>query len=141
KTIDNIFFQRSTVFFGHPDVKNYVVEADLMADGNRRSQPTVGLINQRYLVRLMGNAQQLEITSNEERIRVNVPFAWQPKTWYRLKTQVDVAPDGSGVVRAKAWKRGDAEPAAWMIEVPHKNAHQAGSPGFYGFTPNNQFRV
>lgn len=141
KTLDNIFFQRSTVFFGHSDVKNYVVEADLMADGNRRSQPAVGLINQRYLVRLMGNAQQLEITSNEERIRVNTPFAWQPKTWYRLKTQVDVAADGSGVVRAKAWKRGEAEPAAWQIEAPHKQAHTEGSPGFYGFTPNNQFRV
>jgi outer membrane protein assembly factor BamB len=141
KTLDNIFFQRSTAFFGHPDMKNYVVEADLMADGNRRTTPSVGLINQRYLVRLMGNAQQLEVTSNEDRVRVNVPFAWTYKTWYHMKTQVDVAPDGTGMVRAKAWKRGDAEPANWTIEVPHRTAHTEGAPGFYGFTPNNTFRV
>ena len=35
-----------------------------------------------------------------------------------------VALDGSGVVRAKAWKKGDPEPEAWNIEVPHAHAHE-----------------
>jgi len=52
-----------------------------------------------------------------------------------------VNPDGSGVVRAKAWKKGDPEPDKWTIEVPHKHAHQNGSPGLYGFSPQSQFRV
>ena len=56
-------------------------------------------------------------------------------TWYRLKTRVDVAEDGSGVVRGKAWKRGEPEPDAWTSEVPHKKAHQSGSPGLFGFAP------
>ena len=41
-----------------------------------------------------------------------------PNVWYHLKTRVDVAADGSGVIRAKVWKKGDAEPEAWTIEVP-----------------------
>ncbi len=141
KTLDNPFFQRSTVFVGYPEAKNYTLEADLMSDGSRRTLSTVGLINQRYLFKLMGNSQQLEVSSNEERIKVNVPFSWQSKTWYRLKTRVDTNPDGTGVVRAKAWKKGDPEPAQWTIEVPHKQAHQQGSPGFFGFTPQSLYRV
>ena len=42
---------------------------------------------------------------------------------------------GSGVVRAKAWKKGETEPTAWTIEVPHRHAHQNGSPGLFGFAP------
>jgi outer membrane protein assembly factor BamB len=141
KTLDNIFFQRATVFFGHPDDKNYTFEADVMSDGNRRTLSSVGLVNQRYRVALEGNAQLIIVSSNDERIRVSAPFAWQAHTWYRLKTRVDVSADGSGVVRAKAWKRGDPEPSAWNIEVPHKHAHANGSPGLYGFAPQSLFKV
>ncbi|GAB4466966.1 MAG: PQQ-binding-like beta-propeller repeat protein [Armatimonadaceae bacterium] len=141
KTLDNIFFQRATGFFGHPDEKNYTLEADVMTDGNRRTLSTVGVINQRYLVTLVGNSQELEISSNVERIKVGVPFEIKPKTWYTLKTRVDVAKDGSGVVRAKAWKKGDPEPANWTLEVPHKVAHQSGAPGLFGFSPQSLFKV
>ena len=141
KTLDNIAFQRATVFFGAPDEKNYTLEADVMADGNRRTLGTVGVINQRYYIVLTGNAQELEVNSNQERIKAVVPFPWSPKTWYRLKTRVDVAPNGTGVIRAKAWKKGDPEPAAWTIEVPHKTAHQQGSPGLFGFAPQSLFKV
>jgi outer membrane protein assembly factor BamB len=141
KTLDNIFFQRATVYVGTPEMKNYTVEADVMSDGNRRTHSTVGLINQRYLVALMGNQQELEVSSNQERLKASVPFKWVTKTWYRLKTRVDVASDGTGTVRAKAWKKGDPEPAAWTIEVPHKIAHQNGSPGLFGFSPQSLFRV
>jgi outer membrane protein assembly factor BamB len=141
KTLDNVFFQRAMVFFGHPDDKNYTFEADVMSDGNRRTMSSVGVINQHYMVVLNGNAQELEVSSNHERIKQAVPFKWVAKEWYHLKTRVDVAPDGSGVVRAKAWKKSEAEPAAWTIEVPHKNAHAQGSPGLFGFAPQSQFKV
>ena len=45
--------------------------------------------------------------------------------------------DGSGVVHAKAWKKGEAEPDKWTLEVPHKTAHQNGSPGLFGFSPQD----
>jgi outer membrane protein assembly factor BamB len=142
KTIDNKFFQRGTVFIGPHHMSNYTVEADVMSEGNRRKMSEVGLIVQRYLVVLKGNDQKLEISSNFERLRVpegTAPpnFRWSPNTWYRLKARVDTQADGSGVVRAKAWKRGEPEPEAWTLEVPHKTAHKNGAPGLFGFAPQD----
>jgi len=137
KTIDNKFFQRATVFLGAPDAKNYTIEADVMSDGNRRKMSEVGVINQRYAIVLKGNDQKLEVSSNFERLRASVDFKWQPNVWYHLKSRVDLATDGSGVVRAKAWKKGDVELDAWTIEVKHKTAHQEGSPGLFGFSPQD----
>lgn len=137
KTIDNKFFQRATVFLGSSTAKNYTIEADVMSDGNRRKMSEVGLINQRYAIVLKGNDQKLEVSSNFERLREAVEFRWQPKVWYRFKTRVDIASDGSGIVRGKAWKKGDPEPDAWTIEVKHRTAHQEGSPGLFGFSPQD----
>jgi hypothetical protein len=140
KTIDNAFFARATVFLGAPDAKNYTIEADVMSDGRARGttilkMSEVGVINQRYAIVLKGNEQKLEISSNFERLRVMKDFKWSPKEWYHLKSRVDVAADGTGVVRAKAWKKGDPEPTEWTLEAPHKTAHQEGSPGLFGFSP------
>ncbi|PYJ08380.1 MAG: hypothetical protein DME25_01715 [Verrucomicrobia bacterium] len=130
KTIDNRFFQRATVFIGAPDAKNYTIEADVMSEGNRRKMSEVGVIAQRYYIVLKGNDHMLEINSNLERLRVDQEFNWLPNVWYRLKARVDVAPDGSGVVA-------DPEPEKWTMEVPHKTAHQSGSPGLFGFSPQD----
>lgn len=138
KTIENKLFQRGQIFIGHPGSSNYTVELDVLTEGNKRKMSEIGLINQRYLVVLKGNSQQLEVSSNQERLRESVPFAWVPNQWYKIKSRVDVAPDGSGTVRAKAWKKGEDEPAAWTIEVPHKHAHAEGAPGLFAFTPQEQ---
>jgi outer membrane protein assembly factor BamB len=143
KTIDNKFFQRAFVFIGDPAMKNYTIQADVLSEGNRRKMSEVGVINQRYLIVLKGNEQKLEINSNLERLRVPATedppnFRWLPNAWYRLKARVDLRPDGSGIVRTKAWQRDDPEPAAWTLEVPHRTAHQSGSPGLFGFAPNDQ---
>src|SRR5205085_11395190 len=112
----NNSFQRATEFLATPDAQNYTNEANVMADGNSRTMSTVGLINQRYFVTLEGNAQEIMVSSNQERLRATAPFKWEPHTWYHLKTQVDVSADGSGIIRAKAWKKGDPEPSTWNIE-------------------------
>ncbi len=135
KTIDNDFFQRATVFMGTPELKNYTIAADVMSDGNKRKMSTVGIINQRYRIVLKGNEQVLETTSNEELLRVQTPFHWLPNVWYRLKARVDVAADGSGIIRGKAWKKGDPEPEAWTSEVPIARANVSGCPGLFGFSP------
>ena len=140
-TLDRVLFQRSMNFLGRPDMRNYIVEADVMTDGNRRVMPTVGLINQRYNISLIGNHQKLEVVSNYDRFKASVPFPIRPKTWYHLKTQVDVNADGSGTVRAKAWKRDEDEPTGWTIEAKHDNIHKNGSPGIFAFSPQSQKRV
>ena len=140
-TLDRVLFQRSMNFLGRPDMKNYTMEADLMTDGNRRIMSTVGLINQRYNISLIGNHQKIEVVSNYDRFKHSVPFTIKPKTWYRLKTQVDVHQDGTGTIRAKAWKRGEDEPADWTIEAKHDTVHKNGSPGLFAFSPQSQKRV
>jgi outer membrane protein assembly factor BamB len=138
KTIDNKRLQRGMVFINRPDLKNYTIEADVLTEGNKRKMSEIGLVNQRYLINLKGNAGVLEVTSNQELFKQNVPFKITPNEWYHLKARVDVAKDGSGVIRAKAWKKGDPEPEAWTIEVPHKHANEEGSPGLYSFAPQEQ---
>lgn len=137
KTTSNRFFQRATVFIGTPEMKDYTIQADVMSDGNRRKMSEVGIINQHYLIVLKGNEQKIEINSNQDRLRVSQDFKWSPNAWYRLKAKIDRNADGSAVVRAKAWKREDAEPDQWSIEVTHKTAHQSGCPGLFGFSPQD----
>lgn len=141
KSLDNILFQRSMSFIGHPDSADYTIQADVMTDGNRRIKSTVGLINQRYIVALVGNSNKLEISSNYERVQESVPFAVAANQWYTLKTRVDLAGDGSGVVRAKVWDRAAAEPEGWTLEYTHRNAHKKGAPGLFGFAPQSQKSV
>ncbi|MBU6399661.1 MAG: PQQ-binding-like beta-propeller repeat protein [Verrucomicrobia bacterium] len=137
KTIDNRFFQRATVFIGGPDAKNYTIEADVMSDGNRYKMSEVGLIDQRYRVVLKGNARKLQVTSNEELFKFEVPFAMTPHVWYHLKSRVDVRPDGSGVIRAKVWKKSDPEPEPWTIQVPTAHPNTTGAPGLFAFAPQD----
>ncbi len=137
KTIDNPFFQRATVFMGTPDLKNYTIEADVMSEGNKRKMSIVGLINQRYRVVLKGNDQVLETTSNEELLHNDVPFHWSANVWYHMKLRVDLAADGSGVIRCKVWPKAETEPAPWTSEVPIAHANTSGCPGLFGFSPQN----
>lgn len=141
KTLDSVLFQRGLTFVGDPNLKNYTVQADVMTDGNRRIKSVVGLINQRYIIALVGNSNVLEVSSNHEHFSKNAPFPISANQWYTLKTRVDVAADGSGVVRAKAWKKGEPEPEAWTLEAEHKHAYPMGAPGVYGFSPQAQKSV
>lgn len=137
KNMDSILFQRATIFMSTPDMSNYTMQSDVMTDGNARSKSDMGLINQRYMIVLRGNANKLEISSNDERLHELAPFVVLANTWYTLKCKVDVNPDGSGVVHAKAWKKAEPEPEAWTLEAHVSMAHKQGSPGIFGFTPGN----
>ena len=141
KTLDRVLFQRATSFIGTADMKDYTLQADVMTDGNRRIKGDMGLINQRYLISIRGNAKVMEISSNHERIKHSVPFSVKAKTWYTIKTRVDVQEDGTGIVRGKAWVKGEPEPEAWTIEYTHKYANTNGSPGIFGFAPQSQKRL
>ena len=141
RTFDNPLFQRSITLFGDAEDASYTVQADVMVDGNRRGMASVGVVNQRYLVQLRGNYQDIEVSSNFESLKSSAPFAFEAGVWYTLKARVDLQPDGSAIVRARCWKRGEEEPAGWTIEVPHAHAHRNGAAGLYGFTLQNRFKA
>ena len=140
-TLDRVLFQRAINFIGHKDMSNYTMSAEVMTDGDRRIKSNVGLINQRYIFVLVGNSQKLEVVSNFDRFRHAVPFSIKTKTWYCLKTRVDIMEDGTGLIRAKAWPKDGKEPEAWTLEVPHQVPHLHGSPGLYAMSPQSKKKV
>lgn len=141
KTTDVLILQRAQTFIGPADSSNYTIAADVMTDGNRRLKSNVGVINQRYRIVLKGQHNALEVSSNLERLAVQVPFEIKPGHWYRVKARVNVHNDGSGEVLGKAWVRGEKEPQDWTIRVPVTHVHQQGAPGLFGFAVQNRFAV
>ena len=58
-----------------------------------------------------------------------------------LQLLLQRAADGTGVVLAKVWEKEQPEPADWTIKAETPLVHKQGSPGIFGFTPQNQQRV
>ncbi|MEM9382010.1 MAG: PQQ-binding-like beta-propeller repeat protein [Planctomycetota bacterium] len=143
RNMSNPLFQRTLTLFGHPDDSNYTVQVDVQADGDRRNRVLgwPGVVNQRYLFILKGSYRQLEVSSNMEHFKEAVPFKIRSKTWYTMKTRVDIQPDGSAIVRGKVWPRDEDEPEAWTIEATDPHGHTNGAAGLYGFTPQSRFTV
>ena len=125
---------RARAYMGPSDLSNYTVESDVLATQKRRQQGDAGVIAQRYGLTLYGNSQMLHIEPWQPEVKrtVNIPYAWKPDTWYRLKLQVENLPDGKTRARGKVWPVGEAEPAAWMIERIDPIPNRQGAPGIFG---------
>ena len=97
------------------------------------------MVNGGYTLDLAGNHQRLEIRSWASELGVmmeRVPFEWDMETWYTVKLRVEPG-SNSTMVRAKVWRRDEAEPAAWTLEIEDPRALQGGAPGLYGYSPVN----
>jgi len=135
---------RHRTFLGAPDWAGYTIQADVMAEKVGRKLGDVGLINSGYTVDLMGSHQQIQVRSWDSELRASkeVPFSWQPGTWYTMKVAVRAeggkghpgAPAGN-TVRAKVWPRGQTEPADWTLVAEDPLPIVQGSPGLYGYSP------
>ena len=130
--VDTIFM-RGRAFIGPVTWSDYTFESDVRTATRRRQLGDVGITAQRYSLVLYGNSQKLKIEPWEpETARtITVPFAWKPDTWYRLKLRVDNLPNGQVRARGKAWPAGEAEPAAWTIEMTDPNGNRQGAPGMF----------
>jgi outer membrane protein assembly factor BamB len=134
KSPDETLFRRMRVFFGPNDLHDYTVEADIRAPERRRQMGDVGVTAQRYSLILFGNNQKLELMpwQPETKRTVVASFKWEKDTWYRLKLRVENLPNGTVKAQGKAWKRGDPEPGAWMVERIDPIGNRQGSPGLFG---------
>ena len=121
KTIENKFFQRGTTFFGHSDMKNYTIEADVLTEGNGARCPKSASSISATPSFSKATRSNLKSIPTRSASRKPCRSSGTPNEWYRIKARVDVAADGSGVVRAKAWTKGEAEPDKWT----HRSAAQA----------------
>lgn len=127
---------RSRAWFGPVDLKNYTVQADVMATRKDGKMPDAGLINQRYTLDLQGEAQQMQLRTwdaqLELRMVANAPYAWQPDVWYTIKISTEPTDDGKLLVHGKVWPRDEAEPEAWTVTAVDEAPNWQGSPGLYG---------
>jgi len=125
---------RARAYLGPSNLSNYTIESDVLATQKRRQQGDAGVIAQRYALTLYGNSQTLHIEPWQPEVKrtVNIPYAWKPDTWYRLKLEVQNLPDGKTRARGKAWPVGETEPAAWMIERIDPIPNRQGAPGVFG---------
>jgi hypothetical protein len=132
KRADNPFLRRARVYMGPSALSGYTVSADVMAKRRRRQMGNAGLVAQRYQFVLMGTHQRLEIHSWQATPgrTTQIPFAWDPDTWYSMK--FEVVEDEAGVVaRGKVWPRGEDEPGAWTLEWREELPHHEGTPGIF----------
>ncbi len=117
---------------GPEEMKDYEIQADVRLTEARRQLGSIGLSCNRYNLILIGNTGKLEIQSwaPHKRMAKEVKYRSDPDVWYTLKMKVDVTDKGAQVF-GKVWKRGEAEPAEWTIEVLDPHANENGAPGLY----------
>lgn len=127
---------RSNVYIGPPDMKNYIVQVDLLGTKPKRNMPDMGLIANRYTLEMQGNHQRLQVLSWRSDLRMAkwIDFKWEPNVWYTMKMTVEVV-DGTAHVKGKVWTRGEPEPEEWTITVEDPLPNREGSPGIYGYSP------
>lgn len=129
---------RATMFFGPSDMTGYTVQADVKGNSNKsgRRVTDLGVVNGGYTMEIQGAYKRIQIQSwtSERRMMKQFPFEWEVGPWYTLKMRVDAA-DDKAVIRGKVWKRGEEEPADWMVTVEDPLPINSGSPGVYTFAP------
>jgi outer membrane protein assembly factor BamB len=132
----NALVNRANAYIGTPDMKDYTVETELMGKKDGVDLPDAGIIAGRYTFMLAGNRQELRLYEWEAlpRIDKNLPMAFKPDVWYRLKLTVEKKGEGT-LVRGKIWESDKPEPKDWTIEVEDPIGETNGAPGIYAFSP------
>ena len=127
---------RSNVYIGSPNMRNYTIQVDVMGTKPKRNLPDMGLIANRYTLEMQGNHQRLQVLSWRSDLRMAkwVDLKWEPNVWYTMKMTVEVVSD-KAVVRGKVWQKGASEPDEWTITVEDPLPNREGSPGIYGYSP------
>ncbi len=136
KVVRDVGLLRNEAFFGPSTLAGYTIQADVFSEKKGRKIPDIGIIANGYILDLMGGSQQVQIRSwaSELRNSKDAAFPWEPGTWLTMKLRVDVRKDGCHVA-GKVWPRGEAEPAAWTLEVDDPLPIAGGSPGLIGYSP------
>ena len=131
---------RTFLYMGPSWLSNYTIEADVFGEGTKRRRPDIGLINSGYILDIAGAKNHLEVRSwtAELRMAKQVPFEFEPNTWYRLKMKV-VSNEEKAIIYGKVWKKSDAEPEVWTITVNDPHPIRRGTPGLLGYSPVHLF--
>jgi outer membrane protein assembly factor BamB len=134
---------RSQSWMGWTNLHDYTVQADFNAKEGTTGKPDMGLINQRYILDMMGK-NELQIRSWASRLELRfaktIPFEWTANQWYTIKFQSKNSDKGA-TLSAKVWKRGEEEPKEWTIEATDALPNKTGSPGFFGNSGLSEYYI
>lgn len=124
---------RSRCWFGHSDLHDYTIQADVRAGAKNNKLPDIGVIAQGYALDMQGASQKLQIRTWVTQLRMakSIDLTWEADKWYTLKLKASNE-KGQAVLRGKVWPRDEDEPEAWMIEAIDESPNVAGSPGLFG---------
>ncbi|TWT94309.1 outer membrane protein assembly factor BamB family protein [Neorhodopirellula pilleata] len=133
---------RSQTWMGSPDLSGYTITVDVQAQDTGEKLPDMGLINQRYTLDLMGEAQQLQIRTWTAQLRMarSVPYAWQAGRWYRLKFTASLE-NNQAILKGKVWPRDEGEPSQWTLTATDDSPNSQGSPGLFGNATNAEIMI
>lgn len=151
-------YYRAFVNFGTPEMSNYTLQSDVRAaekvfkrpDGHEEHYvPDPGIVNQRYIMMLYGNAQMLEIHGwsgalpsgprASAGLVKRIHFDWQPNKWYTMKFRVEQQNDKTTAM-GKVWPTGEKEPDAWTISIEDPLRNLSGNPGLFGHSLVTPFK-
>ncbi|MBI3822007.1 MAG: PQQ-binding-like beta-propeller repeat protein, partial [Planctomycetes bacterium] len=138
---------RGHAYITLPTAKDYTIECDVYGTQviakNEKGDPIVwspemGVGANRYTLSIAGETKKLRIQSWDALPRIDrtVKFNWMPNTWYRLKLTTEIV-DGKGIIRGKAWARGQKEPEKWTLEVTDSRPIVEGSAALYSYVTGN----
>src|SRR5262249_1491995 len=130
----NILVARANAYLTAPDAKDYTIEADVYGTQVLKDLPEVGIGANRYSLLLIGNDQALRLVTWDAQKRdvKEVPFAFKPKVWYRMKLTPEIS-NGKGVIKGKVWPRDEKEPNEWTVQIEDPIPNTEGAALIYGF--------
>jgi outer membrane protein assembly factor BamB len=145
KDPNNKLGTRSFVWMGPIDLSNYTIQGDVLLKKDEASGKIsdVGLINGRYQLTIRGLSKKLRLdswTTSDYRTHAAVDFDPVPDTWYTMKLRV-VPSEAEAKVDGKIWRRGDAEPKDWTVQMVDHSPNLHGTPGLYGNCPEAEIFV
>ena len=126
---------RSQGYMGQTEYNNYTIQADVLGAVKDGRLPEIGLVAQRYALKIMGDKQEILIHtwySHDKHMTKTAPLKWNPNTWYTMKFSASTTPDGKALLKGKVWPQGEKEPEKWLLEVEDESGNLQGSPGFFG---------
>jgi outer membrane protein assembly factor BamB len=126
---------RANAYIGMPDLTDYTIQADVMGTQKGKDVPDLGVVANRYTLKIEGETKGLRLVSWEAipRIDKTIGTNWKPNVWYTMKLTVDVKGD-KALVRGKFWERGKPEPKDWTVELEDPTPNREGSPALFALS-------
>jgi outer membrane protein assembly factor BamB len=134
---------KANTYITGPDSTDYTIQCEVQGTKERGQMPDLGLVNCRYTCVLDGKPYKdtgmrtIQLISWDPRPRLHTVeiFNWAPDTWYTVKFTVIQTPK-EALLKAKVWKKGDAEPEKWTIEFTDPSPNRNGAAGLFGYVAN-----